>query len=100
MQYSEELLAKWEHIVQEVNKTEVPVECIKKVIIKLAGKRQKTINLSLLRRQGLDSNDIETLLTRTLAGFGDMVRDIDFVLDVAVVAELIQPQTDELLNGL
>ncbi len=39
MQFSNEFLNKWEHIIEEVNKTEIPLECIKKVVIRLHGKK-------------------------------------------------------------
>jgi hypothetical protein len=100
MQFSDEFLAKWEHIIEEVNKTEIPLECIKKVVIRLHGKKQRTINLATLKKQGLDMDELETVLTRTLTEFGDEVKDIDFVVDVSEVAKLLQPETDKLLNGL
>lgn len=100
MQFSDEFLAKWEHIINEVNKTEVPLECIKKVVIKISGKRQKTINLHSLRRQGLDLEEIEIVLNRTLYELGDSVVDLDFVVDVTAVAEIVQPETDKLLSSL
>jgi hypothetical protein len=100
MPFSDEFIQQWEHIIEEVNKTEVPLECIKKVVIRLHDRRQKTINLSTLKRQGLDLNEVETVLTRTLTELGDAVHDIDFVVDVTEVAKLIQPQTDRLLKDL
>ena len=100
MPFSEEFLAMWEHIIDEVHKTEVPLECIKKVVIKLHGKKQKTINLQTLRRQGLDNEDLEIVMSRTLSELGDQVRDLEFLVDIAAVAELIQPETDKLLNNL
>jgi hypothetical protein len=100
MQFSEDSLNKWENLINEVNKTEVPLECIKKVIVKLAGKRQHTINLHTLRKQGLDIEEIEMVLTRKLAELGDDIRDLDFVVDIVAVAEIVQPETDKLLNGL
>ena len=100
MQFSDEFLERWEHIIDEVDITDVPLECIKKVVIKLQGKRQRTINLSMLRRQGLDFDEIETVMTRTLTELGDAVRDVDFVLDVGVIATIVQPETDKLLKDL
>jgi len=100
MPFSDEFIQQWEHIIEEVNKTEVPLECIKKVVIKLDDRRQKTINLAALRRQGLDLEEVETILTRTLTELGDTVRDIDFVVDVTEVAKLVQPETDKLLKDL
>ena len=100
MPFSDEFIQQWEHIIEQVNKTEVPLECIKKVVIKLGDRRQKTINLTALRRQGLDLEEVETILTRTLTELGDTVRDIDFVVDVSEVAKMIQPETDKLLKDL
>lgn len=100
MLFSDEFLAKWEHIINEVNKTEVPLECIKKVVIKLAGRKQRTINLHTLRNQGLEFEEIEIVLTRTLNELGNEVRDLDFVVDARSVAEIVQPETDKLLRKL
>ena len=100
MPFSDEFIQQWEHIIEEVNKTEVPLECIKKVVIRLQDRRQKTINLSTLRRQGLDLTELENVLTRTLTELGDTLRDVDFVVDVTEVAKLVQPQTDKLLKDL
>ena len=100
MKLDNDFNAKWEHIIAEVNKTDVPMECLKKVIIKLTGSRQKTVNLTLLRQQGLSAEEIETLLTRTLAEYDSQIRDVDFVVDIVAVAKIIQPETDNLLKNL
>ena len=100
MQLSDEFIQQWEHIIDEVNKTEVPLECIKKVVIRLKDRKQKTINLSTLRRQGLELEEVEIVLTRTLTELGDTVCDVDFVVDVSEVAKLAQPETDKLLKDL
>jgi hypothetical protein len=54
----------------------------------------------LLKRQGLELEEIEILITRQLAELGDEVQDIEFVLDVNAVAELVQPETNKILSGL
>ena len=100
MQFSDEFLQQWEHIIDEVNKTEIPLECIKKVVIKLNNKKRKTINLSVLRKQGLDWEEIESVLSRNLLDLEPDVRDIEFVVDVTAVAELVQPKTNQLLKNL
>ena len=99
-QFSDDFLRQWEHIIDEVNKTEIPLECIKKVIIKLHDKKRKTVNLSTLRKQGLSWEEIESVLSRTLMELEPEVRDIEFVVDVTAVAEIVQPKTNELLKNL
>ena len=100
MQLNDDLLQKWEVIVAEVNKTDIPLECIKKVILSLAGGKRRTINIHTLRKQGLDMAEIEALLTRTFNEQDELIRDIDFVVDITAVAALIQPETDKLLGEL
>jgi len=100
MPLSEEFLAKWDHIISQVDKTEVPLECINKMVVRMDDNRQKTINLARLRRDGLDSDEIEELLNRNLSLLGDTVRTIDFVVDVNAVASIVQPATDKLLKSL
>jgi hypothetical protein len=100
MQLSDEFLEQWDHIISGVDKTEVPLECINKIVIRLQGGRQKTINLTRLKRDGFDLEEIESVLTRNLVELGDLVRDIDFLVDVNAVARLVQPETDKLLKDL
>jgi hypothetical protein len=100
MQFNDDILKKWEDILNEVNTTDVPLECIKKVVIKFRGKGQKTINLGSLRKQGLDWEEIETVVTRTINEAGDSIRDVEFVVDINAVAEMVQPETDKLLEKL
>ena len=100
MQLSDDFLDRWERIVADVNKTDVPLECIKKVVIKLTGGRQKTINLQTLARQGLALEEIESMLTRKLNELEAEIRDVDFVVDPNAVADLVQPETDKLLGKL
>ena len=100
MQLSDEFIEQWDHIISGVDKTEVPLECINKIVIRLQGGRQKTINLARLKRDGFDLEEIESVLTRNLVELGDLVRDIDFLVDVNAVAQLVQPETDKLLKDL
>jgi len=93
-------ISQWELILADVNKTDVPLECIKKVLIKLAGGRQKTINVHTLLRQGMDLEEVESMLTRYFGENDDQIRDVDFVIDVAAVANLVQPETDKLLGKI
>ena len=100
MQFNDEIIKKWEDILNEVPTTDVPLECIKKLVIKFHKKGQKTINLASLKKQGLEWEEIETVVTRTMNEVGDAIRDVEFVVDIGAVAEIIQPETDKLLEKL
>jgi hypothetical protein len=100
MPLNDDQLRRWEHLIGEVTATEVPLECLKKILVKLEGGRQRTINLHTLRRQGLSFDEIETALIRTLNELNDQIRNSEYVIDAATVAEMLQPKTDELLQKL
>jgi hypothetical protein len=100
MQHHDDFISQWELILADVNKTDVPLECIKKVVIKLVGGKQKTINVHTLLKQGLDLEEVESMLTRYFGENDHQIRDVDFVIDVSAVANLVQPETDKLLGKL
>lgn len=99
-QFSEEFLQQWEHIISEVSKTQIPLECMKRVVIKLKNRKRKTINLLSLKKQGLDWEEIESVLSRNLQELEDDIDDIEWTVDVTAVAKIVQPQTNELLKNL
>jgi hypothetical protein len=93
-------LDQWELIINEVNKTDVPLECIKKILLKLSGNKQKTINIHALIKQGLSIEEVEQVVTRTFRELDSDIRDVDFVVDIKSVAALVQPETDKILGRL
>jgi hypothetical protein len=97
---SPEFIQKWETLLQDVDKNKVPIEFIKKIILKLQGKRQRTINIERLMYQGLDPDHIEDVVSRKLIELDDLVVGIEFILNVQTIADFVQPETDKLLNGL
>ncbi len=100
MQLNDDFLDQWEVIINEVNKTDVPLECIKKVIIKLQGGRQRTVNLHTLLNPGLDLQECEVMLTRLFNDLDSEIKDVEFVVDISAVARLVQPVTDQLLGKI
>lgn len=93
-------IEKWEEVVSSVEKDHIPIDCVKKIILKLRGNRQKTINLETLRRNGLDIEEIECVVSRTMAELGRQIDDVNFVIDIKSVARHVQPMTDKILSKL
>lgn len=101
MQYlSDEFLAKWENLVDGVEKTNVPIECIKRIVIKLKNGKRRYLNVATLRNKGLDPLALEDALNNKLVAYDDLIENIDFFVDVEAVAEMVQPETDQLLEKL
>ena len=94
------MFEKWEHIVNDVEKTKIPIEFIKKIILKLNGRRQRTINIQSLVKQGFDNEEIEEAVTRKLQEYDDEMMGIEFILDIQGIAETVQPETDKMLKNL
>jgi hypothetical protein len=97
---SPEFIEKWERLLEDVDKQKIPVEFIKKIILKLQGRKQHTINIQRLLEQGLYPDDIEDAISNKLIELDELVIAIEFILNVESIAEIVQPETDRILNGL
>ncbi len=97
---SPEFLQKWEHILEDVDKVKVPIQFIKRLVIKLEGKRQQTINIERFLSQGLDPEQIEEAVGRKLNELDDHITSVEFILNVQSIADTVQPETDRLLGKL
>jgi hypothetical protein len=97
---SPEFIEKWEKLLEDVDKQQIPVEFIKKIVLKLVGRKQHTINIQRLLEQGLYPDEIEDAISTKLIELDELVTGIEFILNVESIAETVQPETDRLLNGL
>jgi hypothetical protein len=97
---SPEFIDKWEHILEDVEKNKIPVQFIKKLIIKLEGKKQQTINIEKFLSQGLDPDQVEDAVSRKLHELEDLIVSVEFILNVQSIADTVQPETDRLLGRL
>jgi hypothetical protein len=97
---TEDFRARWEKIVDQVDKEHVPIDCVKKVVFRTQDRKQRTINLRRLRSQGIDEDSIEKAIENFIADNEDDIMSMEFVLDVDAVAQRLQPETDKLLKGM
>lgn len=97
---SPEFVSKWEHILEDIEKQKIPVQFIKKIVVKLEGKRQTTINVEKFLNQGLEPDQIEEAVGRRLHELDEEIVSVEFVLNVQNIADTVQPETDKLLNKL
>jgi len=97
---SPDFFNKWEHILEDIEKSKIPIQFLKKLVVKLEGKKQHTVNIQTLLKQGLDHDQIEDVISRKLYELDDQIVNIEFILNVESIAEMVQPETDKLLNRL
>jgi len=100
MLLTDDFLARWERIVEQVDKHHIPITCVKKVVFRTRSKQQKTINLRRLRDQGLDDPAIEDMVENYIKDHEPEISSMEFVLDIEAVALQVQPETDKLLKGM
>lgn len=100
MQLDRDFLQRWEQIVNDVDKNHCPIECVKKVVFKTTDRKQKTINLRQLRKQGFNNDSIEQAVSVYISENDGLIASMELVLDVEAVAQIIQPETDKLLKGI
>ena len=92
-------LQQWEQLLEDIDKSKIPIEFIKKLVVKL-GRRQKTINIERLFNDGLDPESVEMAVGRQLEELESEITNIDFILNVEKISQTVQPETDDLLRIL
>lgn len=101
---STKFLDKWNHIINDVEKTDIPTHLIDKLVIKLYNngdeeKQQQVIDITLLKEQGYENSEIEDVINETMYELNDFIDSVDFFLDIDAVAQEVQPLTNILLNN-
>ena len=91
---------KFKEVLNSVDQEMVPINYVKKVVFKLNGGKRRTLNLEVLRKQGLQIEDIETIVNRNMQDFGNEVSNLHFVLDIKLIAKKIKPLTKRYLANL
>ena len=90
----------WEEIVEAVDKTDVPVQCLKRLTIKLENGRRRQISITKLRKQGMPEEQIQVIINHTLEMMAAEIKSIDFIVDVESVAKMVKPYSKELLDKI
>lgn len=89
---------KWSLLIEETDKTKIPIQFIKKLVVKLGGKKQHTINVQTLYKQGLDDSEIEDIVNRKLEDLDDSITSVSFVLHIEAIATTVEKETNKLLG--
>ena len=97
---SPDFYKKWSHILEDIDKRAIPIEFIKKLVVKLERRKQHTINIEKMLTQGLEPEEVEEVVSSKLLELDDQVVGIEFVLNVESIAQVVQPETEKLLSKL
>jgi uncharacterized protein (DUF2344 family) len=91
---------KWEKLLKEVNKEQVPIAVIRYITVNLKDGTSVDVNISEMLEEGADPEVVEKLINNKLEALDDVIQDVDFHISVDSVAKVIQPFTDNLLKDL
>lgn len=97
---SPESLQEWEHIVSGVEKITTPLEFIHKLVLRLKGRKQKTINIKFMLADGYDETNIDDAINEIISEYDGEILAVEYVFDIETIASVVQLETDRLLKKI
>jgi len=92
--------ALWRNILKEVDKKEVPVHVLEKLLISLKDGTQVVVDIKRLLEEGADPELIESQVGDRLEELDAYIENVDFFVDIDKVEATVQPETNKLLSRL
>jgi hypothetical protein len=90
----------WRNILKEVEKKEVPIHVLEKLMVYLKDGTMVTVDIKRLLAEGADLDDIEKHISTRLDELDLYIDNVDFFVDIDLVEKTVQPETDKLLSKL
>lgn len=91
---------RWQDIVRGVDKKEVPVDVLQRILVNLIDGTTLTIDIKQLLAEGSAPIEIEELLNAKFQDLDEYIENVDFFIDIDKVVDTIQPATDKALKDL
>jgi hypothetical protein len=92
--------SQWKNILKDVEKKEVPIHVLEKLIVALKDGTQVVVDIKRLLAEGADPDEVELHVNTRLDELDDYIDNVDFFVDIDLVEATIQPETDKLLSKL
>lgn len=91
---------RWEQILSDVDKPEVPVTVLERMMVHLIDGSKVDIDIIELLSIYKDPEAIEEYLNMKLTELDHLILDVDYFVNIDMVAKTVQPETDRLLSRL
>jgi hypothetical protein len=91
---------RWQDIVRDVDKKEIPVTVLQRIIVKLIDGTDLSIDVKQLLDDGQHPDEIEELLNAKFHDLDEYIENVDFFIDIDKVVGAVQPETDKVLKNL
>ena len=92
--------ALWKNILKDVEKKEVPIHVLEKLMVHLKDGTQVLVDVKRLLAEGHDPDEVEMHVNTRLHELDDYIDNVDFFVDIDLVEATVQPETDKLLSKL
>lgn len=79
---------------------EVPVDVLERMVVRLIDGSKVNIDIFELLTIYKDSQIIEEYLNNKLSELDHLIEDVDYFVNIEMVAKVVQPETDKLLSRL
>ena len=90
----------WKKILKDVDKDEVPIHVLEKMMVHLKDGTVVTVDIKALLSQGADPDDIESQVNERLQELDMYIDNVNFFIDIDMIQKTIQPETDKILSKL
>ena len=91
---------KWRSIISEVDKKEIPVHVLERLVVHLKDGTEVEVNVKELISEGHDPLQLEQHINSRLDSLDHVIDNVDFFVDVDSLVKTVQPHTDRLLANL
>jgi hypothetical protein len=92
--------AKWKNILKDIDKKEVPIQVLEKLVVNLIDGTAVIIDIKQILSDGADPNSIEDHVNERLTDLDDYIKNVDFFVNLDEVKKTVQPETDKILSKL
>lgn len=92
--------SQWKSILRDVEKKEVPIHVLEKLIVALKDGTQVVVDIKRLLAEGADPDEVELHVNTRLDDLDAYIDNVDFFVDIDLVEATVQPETDKLLSKL
>lgn len=100
----DERLDSWESLIDTIDKTDIPIRFVQKINIvfhtPVENADEQDINIDQLRKNGWTEDSLNEIVEQVFKEHLNNVRSVNFYLDVKHVADVVQQQTNILLEGI
>jgi len=90
-------LLHWAKVVDGIDTSHVPIQYIKKLVVKKVDGGQKTINVERLLNRGLDADELQEVIADLIVSLGEL-KSIQPHFNLEYIASVAGPATDKLLG--